>query len=291
MEDLLSYGLDQPSEAQLIHLNRLYVFLSQINQAIVRERSRGDLLRQICRIAVEHGQFVMAWVGVADPETCFIKPVAWAGQENGYLNAVRLYVPGQSDAAMPAGSLNVMSKTARRVMNFIASDPPHLIPWREEAVRRGYHSCAMLPIKLEDTFLGVFGVYAGQPGIFDDETLRLLNEVASDISFALHTIDQEEQRWIAEREIRRLNQDLERRVIERTCQLAEANDRLAKKNQELAWASRMKSEFLARMSHEFRTPLNSIVEFTDILEEQGEGPLGRLTSVTSGTSAKGRITC
>ena len=71
-----------------------------------------------------------------------------------------------------------------------------------------------------------------------------------------------------------MDQEFERRVHERTSQLSEANSGLAKQNEELARASRMKSDLLARMSHEFRTPLNAIVGFADLLAEQGEGALG-----------------
>jgi Amt family ammonium transporter len=76
------------------------------------------------------------------------------------------------------------------------------------------------------------------------------------------------------KELIAMNQEFERRVQERTNQLGEANTGLAKQNEELARESRMKSDLLARMSHEFRTPLNAIVGFSDLLAEQGEGSLG-----------------
>ncbi|WP_419904898.1 sensor histidine kinase [Kiloniella sp.] len=42
-------------------------------------------------------------------------------------------------------------------------------------------------------------------------------------------------------------------------------------------ASRAKSEFLATMSHEFRTPLNAILGFSEMMQEQFFGPLGTNT--------------
>lgn len=63
----------------------------------------------------------------------------------------------------------------------------------------------------------------------------------------------------------------ERRDIENG--LNKAHEDLKVLSIELKRAALAKSEFLANMSHELRTPLNSIIGFSEVLYDQGFGPL------------------
>jgi signal transduction histidine kinase/ActR/RegA family two-component response regulator len=73
------------------------------------------------------------------------------------------------------------------------------------------------------------------------------------------------ERALAQQEVMRLNEGLERRVQERTMQLELANSELELAIEEARNANQAKSAFLSSMSHELRTPLNAILGFAQIL--------------------------
>ncbi len=72
-----------------------------------------------------------------------------------------------------------------------------------------------------------------------------------------------------------LNEELERRVDERTALLQRRSKELELANERLKEVDLAKSAFLAAMSHELRTPLNSIIGFSSILHDEWLGPVNK----------------
>ncbi len=73
--------------------------------------------------------------------------------------------------------------------------------------------------------------------------------------------------------IKEYQDDLERLVEKRTCDLQKATVRAREMAQAAQAANRAKSSFLANMSHELRTPLNAIIGFSELLHGKYFGEL------------------
>ena len=180
-------------EDRIRRLSRIQSVLSGINSAIVRIRDRRELFNEACRIAVEHGKFGIAWIGSLDAAAQEVTPVAWAGLEaSEYLGGVKSSI--RDDGPQGRGVLARAIRSRKPAIdNDITRDPAVGGKRRAEAIRRGYRSVAGLPLIVEGEVMGTLTLFAKELGYFDDEELKLLTELAGDVSFALEHIAGQER--------------------------------------------------------------------------------------------------
>ncbi len=193
-------------QRRLHHANRLYAVLSAVNRAITRKLARQVLVQEICRILVEVGEFKMAWFGAPDP-LGWIVPEAIFGDLLGYLSTIRISVHDISQGRGPTGT------AVRENRPIICNDIPTntcMLPWREAAARNGFGSSASFPVRLPGALPAGLTLYSAEPDFFSVDEEKLLLDIVADIGYALEFIAAEEQRSIAEAELRRNRQALAR---------------------------------------------------------------------------------
>ncbi|HQT25876.1 MAG TPA: diguanylate cyclase, partial [Burkholderiales bacterium] len=187
------------SEARIERLGRLYKALSEVNQAIVRMETEETLFPLVCRMAVDFGGLKMAWVGQFEEKTGLIATVANYGNGSEYLAKIAI----SANEALPEGR-GPTGKAFREncsviVNNYLESDFTR--PWHRQASRFGWKSSATFPIRRGGKPFAVMTVYHDEEDAFDEETIDLLDEMVTDVSFALDSFDRERLRRQAETDL------------------------------------------------------------------------------------------
>jgi diguanylate cyclase (GGDEF)-like protein/PAS domain S-box-containing protein len=180
------------AEAKIRRLNRVHAVLSGINGVIVRVRDRSKILEEACRIAVEHGGFPLAWIGRLDHETLDVLPVAVAGVHE----PEAFELPDTIRQDLPAGGAELGRALREKrpvVENDIEAHQDIGGPRRQLALKHGLKSLIALPLFIEEGLFGNLSLFAREPGFFDEEEVRLLRELAADISFALEHAEKTER--------------------------------------------------------------------------------------------------
>jgi diguanylate cyclase (GGDEF)-like protein/PAS domain S-box-containing protein len=179
------------SEEKIARLSRIHAVLSGINAAIVRIRERTELYQEACRIAVEHGNFGMAWIGRFDAHTNTVTRIAHAGSDTEWMRRGQVI----SAAAEPVEGLVGSAIRNRRpaFSNDLTRERDGGGPRRREVIERGYRSAIVLPLLIGETVVGYMSLIAREAGFFNGDEIKLLSQLAADISFALDHIEKEER--------------------------------------------------------------------------------------------------
>lgn len=198
------------AEYQYLQSNRLLRTIREVDQAIVHEANRDRLLQETCRILAESAAFKLAWIGFMDPDSGFVKPVTYAGFDEGYTEAIKVRWDDSPEGWGPCGTA---IRTGEPVVYDDLSQRSGYEPWRQNALKRGYRSSAAFPLRVHGQVVGVLAVYADKVNAIDARDISMLEELTADLGHALQSFDDRATREKAEAALA-LSEERFRTVVE-----------------------------------------------------------------------------
>jgi PAS domain S-box-containing protein len=180
---VLDISARKEAELRIRTLSRAYQMLAEANRAIVRAPDENSLFAAVCRIAVEQGGAIGAWVGVAKTGHGRIADVAMAGSISGYI--AQLTISADSYTSEGRGPTARALREGHPCYTDDFKADPSTLPWRNLGRYFGIRASATLPLRCGGVPVAVLSLYSGQPNVYDQLMRSLLEGLADDVSFAL----------------------------------------------------------------------------------------------------------
>jgi diguanylate cyclase (GGDEF)-like protein len=180
------------AEERVGRLTRVLQMTSGINTAVVRVRDRTELLEEACRIAHAVGNYVCALVVLTDPNTRTARCAAWAGAGREFQQELTFKV---DDSGRSEAGESITGRALRTGEVAVCDDVTQVVgPLRFGSTLEalGIRSLASIPLLIEYTPVATFTVGSAEAGRFGDEEMRMLQEVAANLSFALQYLYKED---------------------------------------------------------------------------------------------------
>ncbi|HEY6515441.1 MAG TPA: GGDEF domain-containing protein [Steroidobacteraceae bacterium] len=174
---------------QLQRLARIVRVHSAINSAVIRTRNRDELLQEACRLATELGGFFGAVVWVVDGTGRWAWLKYRAGAEVRDSETLQRLKIGDGTGPDPSLSGRALRTGSVMVCRDIAGEGGP-VAGRERLLARGIRSLIALPLIVAEKRIAVLTLTAREDIPAEDgELLQLLENIASSLSFALHSLE------------------------------------------------------------------------------------------------------
>lgn len=182
------------SEERIEHLNTVLRAIRKINQLIVRETDHDTLLKRACETLVHTRGYYNAWIAVLDESGA---PSTWA--EAGLGEVFEPMARG-----LEAGRLPQCGRAALAQPGVVIVEDPALT-CSDCPLSASYGGFAGMTVQLAHggKVFGLLAVSVPVRFAADEEEKSLLEEVAADLAFALHDMELEADRKLAEEVLRR----------------------------------------------------------------------------------------
>lgn len=187
-------------EEEVRFLNRIYSTLSETNHLILRSKNECELFNGVCQIAVQSGGMKLAWIGVEDPSTQLIEPVAVFGEHTDYLKGRN--ISSRPDIPEGRGPTGTAFRENRASFIHDFHTDPRTVYLRARIPNLPWGSSGSIPIRRGGKPYAAFSFYDTQVHAFSQKVTILLQEMANDIEQALTRMELEQKQTHSDEALR-----------------------------------------------------------------------------------------
>jgi len=203
-------------------LTRINDTLRIATQEMVNATERDELEAVVCARLTDSDIYDGAWIGRYVPGDESVRPSAWAGHDDAYIDSLEVSVDPDDPVGQGPGGEAIRTEEIQPIQDVFAE--PSLEPWWEMLAEKGVESMAVVPLVGSEHVHGFLSVYANRANVFDTRECEALSELGESIGHAIDSMAAREQLARRERELARQNERLD--------------------------------EFASVVSHDLRNPLN-----------------------------------
>jgi signal transduction histidine kinase len=203
-------------------LTRINDTLRIATQEMVNATERDELEAVVCERLTDSDIYDGAWIGRYVPGDEFVRPSAWAGHDDAYIDSLEVSVDPDDPIGQGPGGEAIRTGEIQPIQDVFAE--PSLEPWWEMLAEKGVESMAVVPLVGSEHPHGFLSVYANRSNVFDTRECEALSELGESIGHAIDSMA--------------------------------ARKQLARREQELARQNERLDEFASVVSHDLRNPLN-----------------------------------
>ncbi len=186
--------------ARIQRLNRLYEMLTAVNEMLVRAEDEETLFRLACELVVDKGGFSVALIGRHGEDVPGFRTDAVSVREDVIAQAGSAD-PGLGSlltAICPLLTIETIEKGRWNVCTNILENNSYAA-WHSDAKKYKLHSEASFPLFCREKVAGVLCVFSAESWHFEEDEVKLLSQLAGDISYALNVLARERERAVVER--------------------------------------------------------------------------------------------
>ena len=178
-------------EEKIKKLNRIYAVLSSINKTIVRVKELDELFNDVCMISVDIGKYNFVCVGLLDEHENVIKIAHWKFESSRSIE--NLTIPLNENNILLNTPCKVFNEDHYIFCNDINSDES-IRYWYSDLFKENFQSVANFPLHKGAKVIGIISFFSEYKDFFDKDEINLLDELSSDISFSINSLQQEKLR-------------------------------------------------------------------------------------------------